>query len=206
MALAPLLYQTGYLTITDYNQTTNSYTLDFPNGEVRQAFSKSLVHHYAPSTRQVKDSLPLKIVNALIDGNIDNAMNTLHAFLAKIPHDIIEDKEKYYQTAVHLIFSMLGFHCHSELRTATGRIDALVETPLHVYCFEFKLGRSAQAAIRQIEDKDYLAPWRGSGKRLVKVGVGFDKRKRNVGKWVWEVVEHGAGAAGAGRGLGCAFS
>jgi len=110
-------------------------------------------------------------------------METLRAFLASVPYDIIKESENYYQTAIHLIFTMLGFNCRSEVRIADGRIDTLVETKKMVYCFEFKLGKTAEEALEQIDSKEYHLPWKGSGKALFKVGVSFDKEKRNIGEW-----------------------
>ena len=78
---------------------------------------------------------------------------------------------------------MLGFNCRSEARIAAGRIGALVETRSFVYCFEFKVGKTAGEALAQIDAKEYLLPWAGSGKRLFKVGVSFDRGKRNIGEW-----------------------
>ncbi|MDR0684856.1 MAG: PD-(D/E)XK nuclease domain-containing protein, partial [Spirochaetaceae bacterium] len=67
---------------------------------------------------------------------------------------------------------------------ADGRIDTLVETRKQVYCFEFKLNGSAEEALAQIDSREYLLPWRGSGKKLVKVGVNFDYEKRNIKEWL----------------------
>jgi len=110
-------------------------------------------------------------------------METLRSFLASVPYDIIKESENYYQTAVHLIFTMLGFDCRSEVRIADGRIDTLVETEALVFCFEFKLDKTAEEALAQIDTKEYLLPWTGSGKKLFKVGVSFDSGKRNIGEW-----------------------
>ena len=110
-------------------------------------------------------------------------METVRQYLASVPYDIIEDTEKYYQTAVHLMFTMFGLNCRSEVRQAAGRIDALTVTQNFVYCFEFKLDKSADEALAQIDTKEYLLPWYGSGKKLFKVGVNFDSEKRNVGEW-----------------------
>jgi hypothetical protein len=81
---------------------------------------------------------------------------------------------------------MLGFDCRSEVRIAAGRIDTLIETKKFVYCFEFKLEGSTEDALRQIDSKDYLLPWRGSNKKLYKVGVSFNYEKRNIGEWKYE--------------------
>ena len=78
---------------------------------------------------------------------------------------------------------MLGLNCRPEVHISSGRIDALVETKNFVYCFEFKLKASADKALKQIETKDYLLPWKDSGKKLFKVGVAIDRKKRTIGAW-----------------------
>jgi hypothetical protein len=110
-------------------------------------------------------------------------MNSLPPFFAAIPYDIQLKDEKYYQTIVHLVFRMLGLRCQSEVRTAAGRIDTQVETKSYVYCFEFKLNGTAEEALQQIDSKEYLLPWQGSGKKLYKIGVSFNWEKRNIGEW-----------------------
>ena len=183
MRAAPLLYQSGYLTIADYDEKRGRFTLDYPNDEVRSCFAGSLLEHYAPVPESASGSLSTRLLDALYDGAVDLAMGTLKGFFAAIPYDIIRESENYYQTAIHLIFTMLGFNCRSEVRIAAGRIDTLVETEDMVYCFEFKLDKTAEEALAQIDTKEYLLPWAGSGKRLFKVGVSFDGEKRNIGEW-----------------------
>jgi len=188
MRVEPLLYQTGYLTIKDYSDHYNLYTLDFPNVEVRSCFANSLMDQYLQASGETAGSLNTRLLQALLKGDIEGAINALRRFFAAIPYDIISDTENYYQTAVHLIFTMLGFNCRSEVRIAAGRIDTLVETKDLVYCFEFKLDKtaaeqSASEALAQIDAKEYLLPWAGSGKKLFKVGVSFDREKRTIGEW-----------------------
>ena len=120
---------------------------------------------------------------ALRGGDVDAVMSALIPFFAAIPYDIQIRRERYYQTVVHLIFRMLGLHCPSEVKTASGRIDTLVKTRDYVYCFEFKIGGTAEEALRQIDGRGYLLPWKGSGKKLIKAGVSFDCEKRNIGEW-----------------------
>ncbi|MDR0401990.1 MAG: ATP-binding protein [Treponema sp.] len=178
-----VLYQSGYLTIVDYNGEFNEYTLDYPNEEVRSAFANALLEHYIHASAMDVNALAITLPKALSKGDIETAMNALPPFFASIPYDIQIADEKYYQTVIHLIFRMLGLYCRSEARIAAGRIDTLVETKKHVYCFEFKLNGSAEEALKQIDSKEYLLPWEGSGKRLFKVGVSFDFEKRNIGGW-----------------------
>ena len=161
----------------------NQFALDYPNDEVRSCFAKSLLDQYLQPSYEASCGLSTKLPAALFKGNIDEAMNALKSFLASIPYDIIKESENYYETAIHLIFSMLGLNCRSEVRIASGRIDTLVETKKFVYCFEFKLNGTAEEALAQIDTKEYLLPWRGSGKKLFKVGVDFEPEKRNIGEW-----------------------
>jgi hypothetical protein len=178
-----VLYQSGYLTIVDYNSEFGEYILDYPNEEVRSAFANALLEHYIHISAQDVNALSVRLPKALIKGDIDGAMNELISFLAAVPYDLAIRQEKYYQTVLHLIFRMLGLYCRSEVRTAAGRIDTLVETGNFVYCFEFKLDGTAEEALRQIDDREHLLPWHDKGKKLVKVGVSFDAKKRNIGEW-----------------------
>jgi hypothetical protein len=188
MKAEPLLYQSGYLTIVDYDEERNRFTLDYPNEEVRTCFAQSLLKQYVPASEEQERSLSVRLPDALYDGDVAGAIETLRVFFASIPYDIIKERENYYETAVHLIFTMMGFNCRSEVRIANGRIDTLVETKNFVYCFEFKLDGSADEALAQINTKEYLLPWKGSGKKLFKVGVVFDRSKRTIGDWKTEKV------------------
>jgi hypothetical protein len=177
------LYQSGYLTITDYDEELTQFSLGYPNEEVRASFAKSLAEKYLCAPGQNRCAFIARFIDAIYGGDADGMMDALRSFFSSIPYDIIGDDEKYYQTAVHLIFTMLGLQCRSEVRIAAGRIDTLVETSKLVYCFEFKLHGTVEDALKQIDDKEYLLPWEGSGKKLYKVGAAFDAEKRNIGEW-----------------------
>jgi hypothetical protein len=181
MDALPVLYQAGYLTIVDCN-ADGVYTLDYPNEEVRAALAESLLHHFLAGSndKYSKD----EAADALLEGDVDRAMNALRTIFASIPYGIHLKDEKYYQTIVHLVFRMMGLLALSEVQTADGRIDTLVVTRKQVYCFEFKLNGSAEEALAQIDSKEYLLPWHGSGKKLFKVGVSFDYEKRNIKEWL----------------------
>jgi hypothetical protein len=178
-----VLYQSGYLTIVDYDERFKEYTLDYPNEEVRSAFANALLEHYVHVPSNDVNALAVRLPKALAEGDISSVMNNLIPFLAAIPYDITIKQEKYYQTVLHLIFRMLGLYCQSEVKIASGRIDTLVEAGDYIYCFEFKLDGTAEEALHQIDSRDYLLPWQGTGKKLVKVGVAFDYKKRNISEW-----------------------
>jgi len=185
MKAAPLLYQTGYLTIIDYDDDRRCFTLDYPNEEVYASFANSLVKHGLGVPSENAEALHIKLIDAIHDGDIDALLTAIKVFLAGIPYDIVPpEKEAYFQAVVCLIFKMLGFDCRPEVRTSAGRIDAIVETRGIVYCFEFKLNGTAEEALAQIDTKEYAYPWTGSGKKVFKVGVNFDYETRNIDKWV----------------------
>jgi len=179
-----ILYQTGYLTISDYDVDKDKYSLDYPNLEVRASFSKSLIQQYLEVEPINSNALISKLPDAFLGGDIEGMIDVLRTFLAAIPYDIIKDTESYYQTVVHLIFNIFGLNCRSEVRIAHGRIDTIVETKKYVYCFEFKLNEPAEKALAQINEKDYLLPWRTTQKQLYKIGISFDGEKRNIAEWV----------------------
>ncbi|MDR1973006.1 MAG: ATP-binding protein [Treponema sp.] len=190
LSAVAVLYQTGYLTVSGYDERRQQYTLDYPNDEVRASFADALLGTYIKAPEGEKETLTVKLSEAFEEGDIDGVIGALIPFLASIPYDIQIKQEKYYQTIIHLIFRMLGLRDRSEVRIGAGRIDTLVETEERVYCFEFKLGeggaeRLAEEALEQIGSKEYLLPWEGSGKKLYKVGVAFDYTKRNIGAWRW---------------------
>jgi hypothetical protein len=183
----PLLYQSGYLTITGYDRELRSYRLGFPNEEVQYGFLNNLYNHLFPQTRGMNGLNAWTFIKTLRAGDADGFLNQLKAFFASIPYDLYFAKgESYYQTIFYLVFTLLGQFVGSEVRSAAGRADAVVKTWNAVYVFEFKLGTggSAEEALRQIEEKGYLIPYGAAdGKRLVKAGVVFDTETRTLGEW-----------------------
>ena len=190
MEIEPLLYQTGYLTITDYDESRrHCFTLDYPNLEVRSAFSTSLAAHCMKTSLKESSALCDKMTVALTGGDVDAALEAVKLFMTKIPYDLFQKRENFFQSVIYVVFSMLGLDCRTEERFATGRIDMVVETRGFVYCFEFKLDGSAEAALAQIDSKGYAIPWTGRGKKVFKVGVNFDFEKKNIGEWVSVPIE-----------------
>jgi hypothetical protein len=181
----PLLYQSGYLTITGFDRDMRSYRLGFPNEEVKYGFLENLFKYLFPENGMGNGFNARTFVRALNGGEAETFLTQLKGFFASIPYDLYFAKgENYYQTIFYLVFTLMGQFTESEVRSAAGRADAVVKTRDAVYVFEFKVGGSAEDALRQIEDKGYLVPYEASGKRLVKAGVVFDTEKRTIGSWL----------------------
>ena len=177
LGAAAALYQTGYLTIERY--ADGLYTMRLPNGEVEEAFFKGLLRYLFP--RNGRAVVSIKTFTGHIQaGQAAELMAGLHAFLAWGDYRVAGEAELYFQNVMLIIFKLLGQDARAEYATSDGRIDLVVETPRFIYLFEFKLDRSAEAALAQIEDKGYVAPFALGRQRVVKLGVNFSSKTRNI--------------------------
>ena len=179
----PALYQSGYLTLKDYNKEFGVYCLDYPNKEVREGFIKYLIPYYVPKT---KDGSPFYVGNFVEDirsGNVSGFMERLEALFADNNYQIIGDAELYFQNATYVIFKMLGFYVDVERHTSDGRIDILMKTADYIYIFELKIDQSATIALRQIESKEYSLPYQVDKQKIIKVGVNFSTKSRRIDDW-----------------------
>ncbi len=179
----PIIYQSGYLTIKDYDPQFRFYTLGFPNEEVGRGFTQFLLAAYTPL--QTKSAFFIrKFVEDIQSGRPEDFMRRLETFFAGGNYQIAGDAEKYFQNCLFLLFKMLGFYVHAEYPTAEGRSDILVETPDYVYIIETKLDGSAEEALAQIDDRGYARPYALDKRKLYKIGVNFSSQTRGVEKWV----------------------
>ena len=182
----PLIYQSGYLTIKDYDRRFKNYTLGFPNDEVRYGFLNFLVPFYTPVTDDKKNFYVGQFIQELENGEIDAFMQRFEAFFADFPYELNDKTERHYQVVVYLIFKLMGQFTQAEVHSAKGRADAIVQTPKYVYIFEFKLNGTAEEALQQINDKGYAKPFQTDNRQIMKVGVEFSTETRNVKRWLIE--------------------
>ena len=179
----PMLYQSGYLTIKSCRSTR--YTLGFPNEEVRLSFLQGLMPYYSKKIRDENEIFLSDLTLALEEHDVDRSMNLLRSFFSSIPYDTEKQDEDHYKTMFYLIFRLASaFEVRTEERSAAGRCDALIETEDTIYLFEFKLDGTAEEALKQIDDKGYAIQYEAGDKKIVKVGVNFEKDKRTIERWV----------------------
>lgn len=179
----PLIYQSGYLTIKDYDKEFDIYTLGFPNEEVKYGFMDFITPFYTAVTEDENGFYIGKFVRELRSGDVDSFMNRLKAFFADFPYELNEKTERHYQVVFYLVFKLMGQFCDAEVRSARGRADAVVKTKDYVYVFEFKLDGSVEDALKQIDEKGYLIPYQADGRKIVKVGASFSAEERNLAAW-----------------------
>ena len=180
----PMIYQSGYLTIKSFDQRFRTYTLGFPNEEVKYGFLNFVAPFYTPVASTDTTFYIGKFVHELETGETEAFLTRLSCFFADFPYELNEKTERHYQVVFYLVFKLMGQFTQAEVRTAIGRADAVVKTADYIYVFEFKLTGTAEDALKQIDEKGYLLPYTVDGRRLVKVGVSFDAAKRNLGEWL----------------------
>ena len=180
----PLLYQSGYLTIKKYNPILNRYTLDYPNREVRLGMLHSLSPNYLSPITSDNDSFLGDFLELLLDGKVDAALERMRAYLASISNRLSNKSERDVQTIFYLIFSLMGAYVRVEEESAIGRADVVVYMPDSVFVFELKFDGTAEAALKQIDEKGYLVPYSADGRKLYKIGVNYDSAKRTLGEWI----------------------
>ncbi|UTY23738.1 ATP-binding protein [Treponema denticola] len=186
----PILFQSGYLTIKDYNDFSGLYRLGFPNDEVRYGFLDNLLPAYT-SIRTDKTGLSIwEFYEQIEAGDVDGFMQKMKGIISGIPYDNLTEKdlalrEQNYQTAVYLVFALMNQFVHTEVHCATGRADCTVEFQDKVYIFEFKLtsNETAENAVKQIKEKGYKDKYSGSGKKIIAIGSSFDEEKRTIKDW-----------------------
>ena len=186
-SLIPLLYQSGYLTIKDYISEEDIYILDIPNKEIRIGLMETLLPNYVQSgVGETSLAGIAKMYRSLRHDDLDGMLRQLQQFLLTVPYCENTNYEGHYQQMLYVIFSLLGRYVDVEVRTATGRVDMVMQAFGKLYLFELKLNRSAAAAMQQINLNDYPARFSQCGLPIVKVGINFDTATRTVSDWVIE--------------------
>ena len=179
----PLLYQSGYLTIKEYDDEFRTFRLGFPNREVYHGFIRYLVPFYLPKKSEKTTFDISNFVKEIRMGDAESFMHRLEAFFANGDYLLMGDKELYFHNAMYVFFTLLGLYVEVERHTTDGRMDILVQTQDYVYIFELKIDQTAEIALRQIEDKGYARIFTADPRKLYKIGVNFSTVKRCIDDW-----------------------
>ena len=184
--ITPLLYQSGYVTIKDYDKYTELYTLDIPNREIRVGLMQSLLPNYLAYNTDMGLTTIGRMYGAIRLGDMDGALRLLQEFLSTVPYCDNTNYEGHYQQLFYIIFSLFGMYVDVEVRTPKGRVDVVMRTADTLYVIELKLGKDADAAMSQINLKNYPERFTLSGLPVVKVGISFDAEEHTLGDWLIE--------------------
>lgn len=192
--ILPLLYQSGYLTIKGYDPQWNTYTLDFPNNEVKLGFMANLLPICTNRDNILARTTIIEICKSLMKSDVDLAMQHLKTYIASIPylehgrHELenLATFEAFYETILYVIFSMFSQYVFTQVKSANGRSDIVMFVGDTVYVFELKINGTAREALDQINSNGYMLPYEAGNKKVVKVGVAFSKEEKNITDWIVE--------------------
>lgn len=181
-----LLYQTGYLTIANYEFETEEVRLKVPNDEVRRGLFNDLLPLYVKVKRGFAEGLVADIIHGIRHGDPGKMMKSLDAYFADIPYDLKMDNENNFHNALYILLTLIGIDTKAEVHTSDGRIDLLIETPKYIYILELKYDSSPEEALRQIEDKQYALKFNSDSRKLFKIGINFSSATRRISRWLIE--------------------
>ena len=183
-SITPLLYQSGYVTIKDADTDFGIYRLDIPNKEVRIGLMRSLLPYYVTPDTLTATTTIVNLARALVKGDMEGMLQLLQTFLSTVPYCDHTDYESHYQQMLYIIFSLLGMYVDVEVRTPRGRVDMVMRTATTLYIVELKLNQSAEAAMQQIDLKNYPERFALCGLPVVKVGINFDMERHTLKDWM----------------------
>lgn len=180
----PYLFQSGYLTITGYNDMFRLYQLGFPNQEVKNGFLNCLLKYYVPMSPDMSGTtLIYQLWHSITEGNPKSFMQILSSLFANTSYQIQGETEKDFQYAMYIISALLGEYVQVERTTSNGRIDLIIQTKEFIYIFELKVNADADVALRQIDERGYARPFEGDSRKLFKIGVNFSTATRRIEDW-----------------------
>ena len=178
----PLFFQSGYLTIKEYDPDFLTYRLDFPNKEVEQGFAQFMSVYYQGRNRGGAFNI-VNFVKSVRNGDVEGFMSLLQAFYANGDYQVVGDREIYFQNSLSMLFRLMGFYTQVERHTSHGRMDLTILTKDYIYILELKVDKSAEEALQQIEEKRYAAPFAADPRKLFKIGVCFSSKERSISQW-----------------------
>ena len=183
-SIIPLMYQSGYLTVKDYDKELDLYRLDIPNTEIKVGLYENLLPNYV-TTAVDEGKVVVAHMSAFVNrGDMGGALQLLQDFLETVPYCDNTAYEGHWQQMLYVIFALLSdYRIQVEQRTAKGRTDMTLETRKHIYIMELKFGKSAEEALAQINEKRYADAFALSGKQIIKVGIDFDMDSHNISDW-----------------------
>ena len=186
--ITPLLYQSGYVTIKEYDPETGIYTLDIPNKEIKVGLFDNLLPNYVDGVSAERGNVAIAKMALLIGKrNMDGALHLLQDFLGTVPYCNVTNYEGHYQQMLFIIFTLLtNYLVDVEVHTPRGRVDIVLLTKTDLYVVELKLNKSAQAAMQQINLKNYRQRFALCGLPIAKVGINFDSTQGTIEDWVIE--------------------
>jgi hypothetical protein len=186
VAALPVLYQSGYLTIKSYDRELDSYTLGFPNLEVRKGFARCLYQYVAHKQEQddmERSALQMAYKRFRRDDVLEPFIEALKTFFAGVPYMIDDKNEHHFHAMLYTLFVSFGADVVAEDLSSKGRADLTLKMPKGIYIMELKYDDTAAGALRQIDERGYAGKYALDSRPVVKVGLAFSSKERNITEW-----------------------
>lgn len=183
-SVVPLLFQSGYLTISSYDVESGLYFMDFPNDEVKSGFFRYMLPYYTSIKKEEGVFSIGQFVEEIRTGKPQALMARLQSFFSDFQYDAQTTPESHFRNVFFILCKLLGMYVEAEYMTFDGRIDLLIRTSDYVYIIECKLDSTAEIALQQIEDKEYALPWAIDYREKIKIGINFSSEKRRPDTWI----------------------
>ena len=181
-----LMYQTGYLTIKEFDRELNMYHLGIPNEEVKDGLVNVLIPYYARYKSEADAAKVKDMMKWIKLGRADDFMRSVQTYFAGVSYKLKMENENNFQNALFLVTNLLGLESDAEVETSDGRIDMLIKTTRYIYIIELKYDKSAEEALAQINSRRYDRPYSGDHRKIIKIGVNFSSKTRTIGDWLIE--------------------
>ena len=183
-SVMPLLFQSGYLTISNHDAESGLYYMNFPNDEVKSGFFRYILPFYTSLKKEESAFSIGQFEEEIRTGKPQEFMVRLQSFFADFQYDAQTTPESHFRNVLFILCKLLGMHVDAEYMTSDGRIDLLIRTNDYIYIIECKLDSTAEIALQQIEDKQYSLPWALDHREQIKIGVNFSSEKRRPDTWL----------------------
>ena len=187
-SILPLFYQSGYITIKDYDPIMQFYTLGYPNEEVKVGLMRILIPYYVHTNNVEASHAVGRMYQALRKDDMDGCLKAMQEFISTIPYqeNTLKDSpttEGHFTAMLYVMFSLLNVYVESQVRNAKGRLDILIKTDTTIYVMELKMNDDLDKTLQQIDEKDYTIPYKTDGRKVVKVAINFSTEDRTLKEW-----------------------
>ena len=188
-----MLYQTGYLTILDYNPLKKRYVLGIPDEEVRR--DMSLLFSSLHADKDI--AWAAQAGGYLLDEDFESFFASLKSLYSGVAYGSTESSvhEASFARNLQFLLAGQGFRMTPERTTSDGRIDLVADHPCGTYIFELKMvgsrvscARAVKIAMTQAEAKEYAAPYVAPDKPVWLVGLAFERKSRKFIDGIYERV------------------
>lgn len=181
-----VFYQTGYLTIRDYDPSLKLCTLGFPDCEVEQGFMNFLLSFHTRFNKTEAAFEIQKCVHEVRMGQPNAFFHRLQSFFAGTPHGLACASELHCRNMLFVVFRLMSFSIEVEYHSSKECIDLILQTDSYIYIMKFMPEGTAEEVVAQMNEEKHALSFATNQRRVFKIGVNFNNKTRNIERWIVE--------------------